>query len=211
LSAAYQWRRGGWPPGSPAGVVRTSPRGTVRGDHAVPHDGHDLLTAPSRGHTGAAGKAMIVWHGDKHRFAPVPGWSRVCYCLGLRLIIPFIPKRKLGFFAYSLEQVYSGFIPPGIDGLRSWLVPFHRAARRRSTLLVQMCIGGCLPNASNRRTRGATTRVTGPRTLRRPDGCPRQPIPGSPPRRSRGHGTDGTRPLTAPRSPAGSPAGSPGP
>ena len=154
---------------------------------AVPHDGHDLLAAPSRGHTGAAGKAMIVWHGDKHRFAPVPGWSRVCYCLGLRLIIPFIPKRKLGFFAYSLEQVYSGFIPPGIDGLRSWLVPFHR------------------------RKRGATTRVTGPRTLRRPDGCPRQPIPGSPPRRSRGHGTDGTRPLTAPRAPAGSPAGSPGP
>jgi hypothetical protein len=36
-----------------------------------------------------------VWQGDKHRFVPVPGWSRVFYCLCLRLIIPFIPKRKL--------------------------------------------------------------------------------------------------------------------
>jgi hypothetical protein len=57
---------------------------------AVPHDGHDLLAAPSRGHTDAAGKAMIVWQGDKHRFVPVPGWSCVFYCLCLRLIIPFI-------------------------------------------------------------------------------------------------------------------------
>ena len=56
----------------------------------VPHDGHDLLAAPSRGHTGAAGKAMIVWQGDKHRLASVPGWSRVFSCLCLRLIIPFI-------------------------------------------------------------------------------------------------------------------------
>jgi hypothetical protein len=178
---------------------------------AVPYNEHDLLDAPSRGHTDAAGKAMIVWQGDKHRFVPVPGWSRVFYCLCLRLIIPFIPKRKLGFFAYPPEQVYSRLIPPEMDGLRSWLIPFHRAARRRSTPLVQMCIRGFWPKASHRQTRGArTTRVICPRALRRPDGGPRQPIPGSPPRRSRGHGSEGTRLFTAPRAPAGSPVGSPG-
>ena len=68
-----------------------------------------------------------------------------------------------------------------------------------------------LPKASHRQPRGArTTRVIGPRAFRRPDGGPRQPIPGSPPRRSRGPGSEGTRLFTAPRAPAGSPVGSPG-
>jgi hypothetical protein len=67
-----------------------------------------------------------------------------------------LQREILGFFAYPPEKVYSRCIPPGSDGLRSLLVPFYRAARRRSTPLVPTWHQGLLVQCLDQADQGST-------------------------------------------------------
>jgi hypothetical protein len=55
-----------------------------------------------------------------------------------------------------LLALISLLIPPGMDGLRSWLVPFYRAARRRATPLVPTLHQGCLVQGLDQADQGST-------------------------------------------------------
>jgi hypothetical protein len=88
---------------------------------------------------------MVVWQGDKHRFAPVPGWSRVFYCLCLRLIILFL----CSWYIMPLIRLNEG----GCDSLAS--VP----AEVRTTPRLRPAAGGT-GMAEPQPARGERTRMS---------------------------------------------------